>query len=100
MEMIYFTRSADIKSGKLKEAFEYAVKIAAYVNENHGTNFKVLRNVGGVGQQVHWLATYDSLAAYEAASARILADAGYHAVAAEANGLIENWEDNIFATLL
>ncbi len=99
--MIYAVRSADVKHGKLEETFEWAVRVAAHVNEKQGTNLQVLRNVGGAGQRVHWVATYDSLAAYEEIGAKIVADEGYQALVAELRDkeLLGDWEDNLFATV-
>ena len=99
--MIYAVRSADVKHGKLEETFEWAVRAAMHVNGKHGTNLQVLRNVGGAGYRVHWVATYDSLAAYEEAGTNIAADEGYQALVAEALGkdLIGDWGDNLFATV-
>ena len=99
--MIYAVRSADVKHGKLEETFEWAVRVAMYVNGKHGTNLQVLRNVGGPGQRVHWLASYDSLAAYEEMGAKIVADEGYQTLLAELRDkeLLGDWEDNLFATV-
>ena len=99
--MIYAVRSADVKHGKLEETFEWGVRVAAHVNQKLGTNLQVLRNVGGAGQRIHWVATYDSLAAYEATGVKIVADEGYQVLVAELRDkeLIGDWSDNLFATV-
>ena len=99
--MIYAARSANINHGKLQQAFEWAVRAAAYLNEKHGTNTQVLSNVTGPGQRVHWLTSYDSLAAYEEMGARIFEDEGFQTLVAELREqeLIGDWEDHLYATM-
>ena len=81
--MLYFVRSATIRQGKYEETFQWAVKIAAWVNENYpDVNVRVLRNVSGPGFQVHWVATCESLALFGEISAKLNADPGYQDVIA------------------
>jgi hypothetical protein len=86
--MIYYTRSAEILDGKNAAAMEFAVKVASYVNDNYpGLNVRVLSNVSGQVNQVHWVSGYESLAALEETSAKIGADSGYQEIVATAEGL-------------
>ena len=86
--MIYNVRSGEILDGKMAAAMEFAVKVASYVNANYpGLNVQVLRNVSGLVNQVHWVASYESLAALEEANAEINADPGYQEIVATAEGL-------------
>lgn len=82
--MITWMRTADVHDGKLEEAFTWAVKVANYVNQKApGSNVKVARNVGGPVFQVHWVAYYESLAAFEKTWKMIEADEGYQELLAE-----------------
>lgn len=82
--MITWVRRADMNDGKTMAGFAWAVKVGAYSTENLGINVQVVRNVGGLVNQVHWVSTYESLAEYDAALKKILADDGYQKLYAEA----------------
>jgi len=83
--MITWVRTANINDGKGRTAFAWAVKVAAYVNENvSGADVQVMRNIGGPVWQVHWVANYESLAALAEVMKQIEGDAGYLEVLAEA----------------
>jgi len=96
--MITFVRTADIRDGKAPQAIEWALKIAAHLNETLQTNFAVQRNVGGPVNQLHWVDTYDSLGALEVILAKIQEDDGYRQLLAEtvedplffANSVVDN----------
>ncbi len=81
--MITFARSADIRDGKQQPAIAWALKVAAYVNDNLGTNFQVMINVAGKINQLHWVGTFDSLASFDASAGKINNDAGYQELLAE-----------------
>ena len=81
--MITWVRSANINTGKRDGAIEWALRISAYVGDTFGTNVNVQGNVAGPYNQIHWVATYDSLAALEKASARFFQDDGYLSLLAE-----------------
>ena len=81
--MITFTRTASIRQGKLEPAFEWAVRVAMVMKQNLGQDLQVHRNVTGSIFQVHWSATFDSLAAFEAISTKMGEDEGYLALLAE-----------------
>ena len=76
--MIYFVRSATIRQGKDRETFEWAVKIATWVNENYpDLRVQVLNNISGPIFQVHWVARCESLALFGEVTAKLNADPGY-----------------------
>ena len=76
--MITWVRTANIHDGKINEAFEWAAKVASYINKKFdGANVQVLRNVGGPMYQVHWVGTHDSLAEFERQWKQIESDKGY-----------------------
>jgi hypothetical protein len=83
--MITFVRTADIRDGKAQPAIEWALKVAAYLNETLQTNVAVQRNVAGPVNQLHWFSTHDSLASVEEIGAKIQVDAGYQQLLAESN---------------
>ena len=68
----------------MEAAFEWAVKVANYVNDYISeTNVQVVRNIGGSLFQVHWVANYESLAVFEEVMKRIEADSGYRELISE-----------------
>ena len=74
--MITLVRTANIHDGKAGEAFTWAIKTVNSVNANiEGVNVQVLRNVGGPTFQLHFVSTYESLAAYDEATKRLEAEA-------------------------
>jgi hypothetical protein len=83
MKMVTFTRSARINEGKLEAAFEWAVKVAMVIKQNIGQDLQVHRSITGSPFEVHWSATFESLAAFETASAKMTADEGYIALLEE-----------------
>jgi hypothetical protein len=82
--MITWVRTAEIRDGKRLEAVQWALKTAAYVNETFDLNVTVQSNVSGQLNQLHWVATYESMADFEEASSKIFEDAGYQQLAREA----------------
>ena len=101
--MITAVRTANIHDGKANEAVAWAIKTATYVSENLGVNLQVMRNVGGPVFQLHWVSNYESLAAYEAAMARIEADEGYQGLLAEGRNqglfIASSIIDNLYASI-
>ena len=102
--MITTVRSASISPGKIDEGFAFAVEIAHYINENlPGTTVQVLRNIGGKMAQVHWVSTYESLAAYEAYWTKLENDAGFKEKLAEARGnelyVADSIVDSLYQTI-
>lgn len=90
--MITWVRSANINHGKQAGAIEWAVRVSVTINEALGTNIGVQRNVAGPVNQIHWVATYDSLAAFEQMAAGILQNEAYLQLIAEST------EANFFDT--
>ena len=72
--MISSVRTFTFQDGKQKEAIAALVKIANYVNEHHGSNSHVERNVSGPMNQLHLVSERESLAAWESAMKNIQAD--------------------------
>lgn len=62
----------------MQDAIPWATKVANYLNEHvSGVNIQVLRNICGPRLQVHWVSSYESLAAFEETTKRIETDTGY-----------------------
>lgn len=91
--MITNVRSATIQQGvPVESAFEWAVKVAMYVNQTFGTNVQVQRNLTGPLYQVHWVNTLESLAQVEEIGQKLQADQGYASLLADAR------EQGLFVT--
>ena len=100
--MVYMVRSVRTEAAKDAEAVQWAVKVAAYVNETYPSiNVRVLRNINGPLQAVHWAVRYESLAALEEISAKLGADAGYQELLAETEGMFVpgTLVDNLYRTV-
>jgi len=82
--MITWVRTAGIQDGKLDEAFGWAVKVAGYINKKFkGANIQVVRNIGGPVYQLHWVGTYETLAAFESQWKQIEGDRGFRSLLTE-----------------
>ena len=101
--MITWMRSALINHGKREAAIEWALKVSGYVNDNFGTNIAVHGNVAGPINQIHWVATYESLGAFEAMASKIVQDEGYNELLAESSEAnlydTHSFEDTYYQTL-
>jgi hypothetical protein len=75
--MIYFSRTASIAPGRTDDALAFARVISKYINENYETTLEVLMPIGGNPNRITWRAHYDSLAQWEAATSRLMADKVY-----------------------
>ena len=76
--MITYTLSMSIHDGKLVDAFSWAAKVAAHINQKFpGSNVQVVRNVGGPMYELHFVSVSESLAAYDALTKQMQADEGY-----------------------
>jgi len=75
--MIHFYRSAAIAQGKLANAMGFAKEISSYLKEKHGLDVEVSMPIGGNPNRIAWTAAYPNLAAYEAASLKLMADSNY-----------------------
>ena len=82
--MITQVLSMSIHDGKLGGAFAWAVKIAAYINQQSpDLNVRVVRNVAGSMYELHFVSTTESLAAYEDFNKQLEADEGYQKLLSE-----------------
>ncbi len=75
-----------------QEAFEWAVKLATYVNENYTDispegKTEVVRNINGPVNQLHFVTKAESLAVFEQALKRMAEDPDYQELLAEGLGL-------------
>ena len=98
--MIYMVRSITIQPGKSREAMQWAVNIAHWINEHYpDVNVQVMRNITGPRWQVHWVVRCDSLTIWDQTSAKINADPGYQEVISGAEELVvqSTWMDNFYA---
>lgn len=85
--MIHWTRTASIAPGKLTAAQAFAAEATAYLKAHHGQDFTVSMPIGGNPNRIRWAGQLPSLAAYEAYTAALRADAGYAAVLAKGSDL-------------
>jgi hypothetical protein len=100
--MIYATRTVKIsRMSNFQPAVEWGVKLAAYLNEKFGTDYQCLHRISGEGLQLHWVATYDSLAVMEEHVTARNSDEGYAGFLAEMleQELFAGWEDHLFRAL-
>jgi hypothetical protein len=81
--MITWVRTANVNNGMFQSAMEWALRASAYVNEKYGTNVSVHMNVAGPVNQLRWVATYESLTAFDDVVMQLLTDEGYAALLAE-----------------
>ena len=82
--MIIHATTATVKSGKFAQMREWAQKVTSMVQESHGIEVTVLRNVAGSGDEWHFMSTHDSLAAVEAYTDALNADPQFMALVADA----------------
>lgn len=102
--MITNIRTATIQQGfRAAPAFEWAVKIAMLLNDKYGANIQVNSNIGGKIAQIHWFATYDSLAHLEEMGQKFEADADYQALVDEVYEkdmfVSDSFTDHLFASV-
>ncbi|MFN2141439.1 MAG: hypothetical protein ACK2U5_13205 [Candidatus Promineifilaceae bacterium] len=81
--MITWVRTANVNNGMFQSAMEWALRASAYVNEKYGTNVSVHVNVAGPVNQLRWVATYESLTAFESVVTQLATDEGYSDLLAE-----------------
>jgi sulfopyruvate decarboxylase TPP-binding subunit len=72
--MILSIRTFTIQDGKQREAISALVAIAKYVNETLDGAVYVERNISGPQNQVHLISERESLAAWESAMKKTVAD--------------------------
>ena len=82
--MITITRTASIAPGKTREAITFGHEVAKYIKDKHGVALDVLMPIGGNPARIAWFMSYDSLAQWEALTAKLMADKEYMAMTAKA----------------
>ena len=88
--MIHHVASANIVAGKEKEAEQWLLKVAAFVNQKFpGANSQVLRHFDGKGNRIHLMDTWESVGVWEVASNKTEADPGWQPLMQKAEGLFD-----------
>jgi hypothetical protein len=75
--MITIIRTVAIAPGKMGDALAFANQIAKYFKEKYARTVEVLMPVGGNPARIAWLSNYESLAQWEAFTAKLHADPDY-----------------------
>jgi antibiotic biosynthesis monooxygenase (ABM) superfamily enzyme len=87
--MIYHVASGTIEPGKEKEAEEWLLELADYVNQKFpGAHVQIARNINGANDRAHYMESFDSLSAWESASATLRDDGDWQALLARWQGLV------------
>lgn len=74
--------------GKRKEAEEWCLQVAAYVNKKYpSANAQVMQNISGQNEGVLYVEMWDSLGAQEQASAALDVQSDFQALLAKYEGL-------------
>jgi hypothetical protein len=99
--MITFNRTASIAAGKTSSAIAFAQEISHYMKEIHKVQLEVLLPIGGNPQRIAWSARYPDLAAFDAVSAKLLADKKYWEIVGKAsdNFIAGSMRDSIWRVL-
>lgn len=85
--MITFYRSACIAPGKVQAARKFATEISSYIKAKTGVEVGAGVPIGGNPNRIGWSSSYESLAAYEATMAKLLADRKYMGMVARSADL-------------
>lgn len=72
--MIYRVFSNTVKPGKMKEARQHLLDLAAYVMENYGHKSEILSNISGPSNRLHLVGYHESLESMEKKSAEYATD--------------------------
>lgn len=86
--MVYFVRSARVIVSRSKEAVEWALKVADYIDKNFSTAVEVLMNVTGPQNELHWIARKESVGEFEKTMVQLLADPDYLEMLTEGQELL------------
>jgi hypothetical protein len=99
--MITITRSATVAPGMLASAMAFAKEIGAQVKATTGIDPKIAVPVGGNAARIAWIANYENLAQYEAATQKLLGDQKYLEMIKKAAGVFvpNTLHDEIWRTL-
>lgn len=88
--MIYHINTTMILPGKDNEAQQVASKFTTHVNQTYpGMHVQILTNISGASRQIHWVATYASLADFEEIGKKIGADPTFLALLQEGGTAID-----------
>lgn len=86
--MFRFQRTAQIRTGKLAEAIQWAKKITEYLNKKFAPlSTQAYTELFGDYGKVYWHTDFEDLATLEKVNAQLLADQEYWALLNEATGL-------------
>ena len=100
---IYWTRTGEVATGKFAPALEFALAVAAYVDEafpeDPPVTIKVLTNIGADLGQIHWVRKYESLAHYADYAGKVEADEKYQVMVADMHDaeLFVSFADRLYA---
>ena len=72
--MILAQRSVSVAPGMFSAAMAFANEISAQAKATTGVDVKIAIPVGGNASRIAWIANYENLAQYEAASLKLLGD--------------------------
>ena len=97
--MVHFVRTTKVQMGRMLEAIAWGHRVIGYVNETYGTSFKLITNVTGSGNQLHFYGTYESLSGFEATSANLGEDQEYWAIVRESDGMLISFSDHLYRDL-
>ena len=75
--MITFVRTVNIAPGKNHQAISFAHQVTKMVEAKVGNKANIMMPIGGNPGRIGWVASYDTLAAFEAASTKLLPDPDY-----------------------
>ncbi|MBL8341392.1 MAG: NIPSNAP family protein [Rubrivivax sp.] len=85
--MIFSIRQVSIMPGQVAAARAFAAEITEYVKGAHKLEFELLRPISGNPHRVAWLGRYASLAAYEEAMNKLVADKRFADLSAKTAGI-------------
>jgi hypothetical protein len=96
--MITVVRTYTIQKGKQQAAIACAIKAAAHSNATYPGQARVVRNINGPANQLHYVHDWESLATWEASVAEAKDDTQLMALFAELGTLCENQTLNLYKT--
>ncbi|MCB0108485.1 MAG: hypothetical protein KDE53_21335 [Caldilineaceae bacterium] len=97
--MITVVRTYTIQKGKQQEATACATKAAAHSNATYPGQARVVRNINGPANQLHYVHDWESLATWEANVAGAKDDTQLLALFAELGALSESQTINLYKTV-
>jgi hypothetical protein len=101
ISMILVQRSASVAPGMFSAAMAFATEASAQVKATAGVDVKIAIPVGGNASRIAWIANYENLAQYEAASLKLLGDQKFQELIKKAAGIFvpDTLRDDIWRTL-